>query len=100
MKRYAEELRQTHEEIRDFARIFSHDLRAPLVNIKGFAGEIDYALKDLRKILNEHVTNIDESVKTRLEDILDKDLPESLGFVHSSVGRMNKLIDSVLNLLK
>lgn len=98
MKRSAEELRQTNKEIRDFARILSHDLRTPLVNIKGFSGEIDHALKELRKIINDHLLNVDENVKTGLEAILDKDLPESLGFIDSSARKMDKLINSVLKL--
>ena len=76
---------------------FSPDLRRPLANIKGFSGEINHALKELRKIMNDHMSNIDESVKTRLEDILDKDIPESLGFIDSSARKMGKLINSVLN---
>jgi light-regulated signal transduction histidine kinase (bacteriophytochrome) len=98
IQRYARELRRTNQEIRDLARILSHDLRTPLANIRGFSGEIEHALKELRKIINDHMSNIDEDAKAVLGAILDRDIPESLGFINSSDRKMDKLINSVLNL--
>jgi signal transduction histidine kinase len=98
MKRYARGLRQTNQEIRDLARVISHHLRTPLANIRGFSGEIEHALRELRRIINDHMLNIDENAKTVLGAILDRDIPESLGFINSSVGKVDKLINSVLNL--
>jgi signal transduction histidine kinase len=98
MKRYARGLRQTNQEIRDLARVLSHDLRTPLANIRGFSGEIEHALRELRRIINDHMSNIDENAKTVLGAIMDRDIPESLGFINLSVGKVDKLINSVLNL--
>lgn len=41
------ELADANDEIRNFVYIVSHDLRAPLVNIKGFTQELSTSLKEL-----------------------------------------------------
>ncbi|MCJ7662813.1 MAG: PAS domain S-box protein, partial [Desulfobacterales bacterium] len=40
LKRYAVELERSNEEIKNFAYIVSHDLRVPLVNLKGYTSEL------------------------------------------------------------
>ena len=45
------ELRAANEEVRRFAYIVSHDLRAPLVNIKGFSSELRSALDVVQAVV-------------------------------------------------
>jgi len=40
LERYAASLEQANEDLRRFTYTVSHDLRGPLVNLKGFAGEL------------------------------------------------------------
>ena len=42
------ELRRANDEIRDFAYIVSHDLRAPMINLRGFSAELRDGLKGAR----------------------------------------------------
>jgi two-component system sensor kinase FixL len=39
-KRAEEELRKTNEELRDFVRVVSHDLKSPLISIRGFSDRL------------------------------------------------------------
>ena len=43
-----EELIRANQEIQRFAYIVTHDLRAPLVNIKGFTSELQECLKSIQ----------------------------------------------------
>ncbi len=98
LKRYAEDLRQANEEIRNFTYIVSHDLRAPLVNIKGFSAELTFALKDLGACLGDMAAGVEGRKKPEIEKILSRDIPESLTFITSSVDRMDGLIGAILQL--
>lgn len=46
------ELLASVEEIKQFAYIVSHDLRAPLVNIKGFSSELVHSVEELKNIVS------------------------------------------------
>ena len=48
VKQRTSDLARANEEIQRFAHIVTHDLRAPLVNIMGFAGELDASTNELQ----------------------------------------------------
>ena len=98
-KEREEELRQLNTDLEGFTYIASHDLRAPLVNIKGFSGEILYSLKKAQPViqrLKDTMTNDDD--KTVIEETLAKDIPESLNFIETAVQKMDKLTNAILDL--
>lgn len=97
-KAYEEQLKQMNAELEGFTYIASHDLRAPLVNLKGFAGELERAYDRAKPILDEVRPGLDEEKRTVLRETFDEDIPEALGFIHSSVEKMDKLTSAILDL--
>ncbi|MCB9102273.1 MAG: GAF domain-containing protein [Anaerolineales bacterium] len=98
VKERTADLQAANEELRNFAYIISHDLRAPLVNIKGFAGELDYSVDILRAALNPILPQLDDTHRDDLMTAIGQDIPEALDFINSSVSRMNSLINAILKL--
>jgi len=96
LKRQAEVLRQRNEELKNFAYIVSHDLRAPLVNIKGFAAELRELLYEVAAVALSD-TNTPEERKKRLEN-LQQEVLEALSFIEKSATRMDTLLTAILNL--
>jgi len=98
VKRYVAEVEVANEEIKQFAYIVSHDLRAPLVNLKGFSAELTAAMKTLAPYHRHLLDRIDQPERQRIAQLLDEDIPEALGFIETSVSRMDGFIRSVLKL--
>jgi signal transduction histidine kinase len=101
------DLREANDEIQRFAYIVSHDLRSPLVNIMGFTSE----LEELRTDIFNRIAALGraaagggaETEPVVLEDE-DKQLSdgysEALGFIKSSIAKMDRLITAILNLTR
>lgn len=98
LQRYAAELQQANEEIKQFAYIVSHDLRAPLVNLKGFSAELRSALEEIRPVMGAALPHLDAAQQRVVSLALEEDVPEALHFIESSVTRMDDFIHAVLNL--
>lgn len=98
LQRAAELLSQSNEEVRQFAYIVSHDLRAPLVNIRGFASELSRALKELIPLVQPVLGHLGEADRASVDLVLRRDVPDALGFIDSSVIRMDHMTSSLLRL--
>jgi signal transduction histidine kinase len=92
------ELTRANQEIQRFAYIVSHDLRSPLVNVLGFTAELDEARKLIRKFLDELFEQHPELRNQAVWLAADEDLPEALDFIRKSTEKMDRLINSILEL--
>lgn len=94
-KQREEELRELNSEMENFTYIASHDLRSPLVNIKGFTKEVGTSVEKIRDLYTENPSAFSEQ---EFRHIVEKDIPESLNFISSAVERMDTLTNAILNL--
>ncbi len=106
------DLREANNEIQRFAYIVSHDLRSPLVNIMGFTSE----LEELRGDIFRRISALGRAtvsapapplVGADTEPVLEgddrqlsEDFAEALGFIKSSIAKMDRLISAILNLTR
>jgi PAS domain S-box-containing protein len=97
-QRYAADLEQANEEVKQFAYIVSHDLRGPLVNLKGFATELHAALEVIGPAMGATLPHLDEEQRRAVTLAIEEDVPEALAFIDSSVTRMDNFISAVLKL--
>jgi signal transduction histidine kinase len=106
------DLREANDEIQRFAYIVSHDLRSPLVNIMGFTSELEELRTDIfRRIASLGRATVPalpapmaiEEIEQALEGEdkqLSQDFSEALGFIKSSIAKMDRLISAILNLTR
>ena len=107
------DLREANNEIQRFAYIVSHDLRSPLVNIMGFTSELEELRGDIfRRIaalgrtgsaapaVPDNATDSAEPVLEGTDEQLSQDFSEALGFIKSSIAKMDRLITAILNLTR
>lgn len=89
------ELHESNDEIQRFAYIVSHDLRAPLVNIMGFTSELE-ALRDDAVSRLKQLRAADADNKA--DEVLAEAFNEALGFIKTSIAKMDRLIQAILGL--
>lgn len=107
------DLREANDEIQRFAYIVSHDLRSPLVNIMGFTSELEELRGDIFRRIAElsrtnslpppeasDSTSATEPVLDGPDEQLSQDFNEALGFIKSSIAKMDRLIGAILNLTR
>src|SRR5450755_213050 len=106
------DLREANSEIQRFAYIVSHDLRSPLVNIMGFTSELEELCTDIFKRIATLgrapasaspvplIAGENEPVLDGEDRQLSQDFTEALGFIKSSIAKMDRLISAILNLTR
>jgi PAS domain S-box-containing protein len=98
MKAAEERLKASNRELEDFTYIASHDLRSPLVNLKGFAGEIESSLGLLKEYVPQALKKVKSPQEAEILEAVESDLPQALGFIKNSVTKMEKLTRAILEL--
>lgn len=92
------ELTDANDEIQRFAYIVSHDLRAPLLNIIGFTGELEAATERLNRFVSDHLEGSGIEVPPDVIEASRVDLPEAIRFIRTSTAKMDRLITTILRL--
>ena len=91
-------LKETNDDLQSFIFSLSHDLRSPLVTIKGFSGELAYTLREHEKNLEQCMTQLYEDDRKRVLEVLRTDIPETLEYIETATDKMSDLVNGVLKL--
>jgi len=105
------DLREANDEIQRFAYIVSHDLRSPLVNIMGFTSELEELRGDIFRRIGGLApvpangpplapAGPGEVALEGADKQLSDDFSEALGFIKTSIAKMDRLISAILNLTR
>jgi signal transduction histidine kinase len=89
-------LSRANEEIPRIAYIVSHDLRSPLVNIMGFTSELEASVATLRDYVAGD--KVDAKLAEAARTTVSEDVPEAVRFIRASTGKMDGLINAILEL--
>ena len=96
LKLYTADLERANEEVKQFAYIVSHDFRAPLVNLKGFAGEIRSSLRAVASALEAALPHLSEKQRKAAVAALQTNVPEALHFIETAASNMDNYVNALL----
>jgi signal transduction histidine kinase len=96
LQRRAEELAEKHREIKSFTDMVAHDFRTPMVNIKGFAKELNCSVTELQQMVFKVRDVVSGEVQADLDRIIDKEIPEALNYINAAIARMDKMVAGML----
>jgi signal transduction histidine kinase len=89
-------LSRKNEELEQILYAASHDLRTPLIGVQGFSQELQY----LCEMLNTEIEKaaIKPEDKSRLAEILKKDIPNAVKFIIKGSNKMDTMIQGLLRI--
>lgn len=82
-----------NKELEQIIYITSHDLRSPLVNIDGFAYELNRQYEKLFSLIIQNNPDMNAILS-----ILEKEIPGCFQYIHASTRKMESLINGLLKL--
>jgi signal transduction histidine kinase len=95
---YSSRLRQSEDELRALAYVISHDLRSPMISLRGFTAELRSAFDVIGTSYESALPHLDEQEQQRVTQAIQDDIPESLGFIEYSTRQLDELVSGILNL--
>jgi PAS domain S-box-containing protein len=94
-KKMEHELKQANKELEAFTYITSHDMRSPLVSLKGFCGELDEALVTLNPVIEAGMGSLSEKEAVKAQKAKDIYVPSAIKYIKLAT----KKLDSITGLL-
>lgn len=98
IEQQAEELERINEELETFTYIASHDLRSPLVNLRGFCGELHRSIDAVLPMLQNILPQLSEIEREILRKEVCQQIPKSLTYITTAAEKMDRMTDAILKL--
>jgi signal transduction histidine kinase len=92
------QLQRKNRELQSIISVASHDLRSPLVNIKGFSKEIQKNTDNVQAAFKDLA--LPTETKKKISTALEKHIPESLDFIQNSAAMMDQLLQGLLQVAR
>ncbi|MDO8283125.1 MAG: ATP-binding protein [Thermodesulfovibrionia bacterium] len=87
------ELDIKNRELEQILYAATHDLKTPLVNINGYTGEVKKSIEGIVNLIE--TADISSEIRKEITS-LTKELPDSFGFISTSVSHMDILLNGFL----
>lgn len=88
------DLEERKQDMEHLLYVTTHDLRAPLINIHGFASNLS---RDFEKLLNTiKPAPLPEETRTAVDRLAGGSIPAALNFIVESVRSMNQVLNTLL----
>lgn len=91
-----EMLEKKNMELEQILYAASHDLRTPLIGVQGFSQELQYLCDLLKEEIVQRGITLEDGAK--LQDILDKDIPNSVNYIINGSNKMDTMIQGLLRI--
>ncbi len=91
-------LENKNKELQSIVYAASHDLRSPLVNIKGFSDEMTECCSRIQNLLE--AKQLDKQNRIEIMSLLKRDVPRAIGFIAAGTEKMNMLINGLLQVAR
>jgi signal transduction histidine kinase len=91
-------LQRANEDIQQFAHLLSHDMRAPLVSIFGFATELQDSVVELGNVVDRNISGFGPADNQAVNGLIKQDMPEAINYIRKSGEKLDKLLNAVLQL--
>ncbi|MCE5185452.1 MAG: PAS domain S-box protein [Planctomycetaceae bacterium] len=95
-ERLMRQLSLKNQDLEGLVYIASHDLRSPLVNIRGFSGELETGIRCLNELLRSEP--LSANARSTADRLFNSDFPEALAFINSGSAKMETMLDGLLSL--
>ncbi|MBI4826835.1 MAG: PAS domain S-box protein [Nitrospirae bacterium] len=92
-KKAEQERERLNKELEQILYAASHDLKTPLVNINGYTGEVKKSIENIIGLAERGV--VSSEIRKEITS-LAMELPEWFAFISSSVSRMDRLLNGLL----
>lgn len=93
-----DQLQHANEEIQRFAYIVSHDLRGPLINLKGFSEILRGAVEQMTSMTDSVMPALSDSQMRAWKAAVQEKIPTALRFINIALDRMDRFTTAILAL--
>jgi PAS domain S-box-containing protein len=98
LQRTNEQLQHANEEIQRFAYIVSHDLRGPLINLKGFSEILRGAVETMTEMSPTVLPALNAAQTQMWNSATGEKIPTALRFISTALDRMDRFTTAILGL--